>query len=167
MTMMPRVTIYTDGSALGNPGPGGYGTVLMMDEHRKELSGGFRLTTNNRMEILAVIKGLEALQERCHVELYSDSQYVINGIIKGWAKKWKSKGWMRNKTDKAINPDLWDQLLTQVGRHDVAFNWVRGHTGVEENERADRLAVGAAEGNGLTGGLMVDEGYESVNGRMS
>ncbi len=165
--MMPRVTIYTDGSALGNPGPGGYGTVLMMDEHRKELSGGFRLTTNNRMEILAVIKGLEALQERCHVELYSDSQYVINGIIKGWAKKWKSKGWMRNKTDKAINPDLWDQLLTQVGRHDVAFNWVRGHTGVEENERADRLAVGAAEGNGLTGGLMVDEGYESVNGRMS
>jgi ribonuclease HI len=159
----PRVTIYTDGSALGNPGPGGYGTVLMMDDHRKELSGGFRLTTNNRMEILAVIKGLEALQERCHVELYSDSQYVINGIIKGWAKKWKSKGWMRNKTDKAVNPDLWDQLLTQVGRHDVAFNWVRGHTGVEENERADRLAVGAAEASGLA----VDEGYESVNGRMS
>ena len=163
MTTLPHVTLYTDGSALGNPGPGGYGTVLMMDEHRKELSGGFRLTTNNRMEILAVIKGLEALQERCHVELFSDSQYVINGIIKGWAKKWKSKGWMRNKTDKAINPDLWDQLLTQVGRHDVAFNWVRGHTGVEENERADRLAVGAAQGSGLA----VDEGYEAVNGRMA
>ena len=135
----------------------------MMDEHRKELSGGFRLTTNNRMEILAVIKGLEALQERCHVELFSDSQYVINGIIKGWAKKWKSRGWMRNKTDKAINPDLWDQLLTQVDRHDVAFNWVRGHTGVEENERADRLAVGAAQDPGLA----VDEGYEAVNGRMA
>ncbi|MQG75712.1 MAG: ribonuclease HI [SAR202 cluster bacterium] len=163
MTTLPHVTLYTDGSALGNPGPGGYGTVLMMDEHRKELSGGFRLTTNNRMEILAVIKGLEALQERCHVELFSDSQYVINGIIKGWAKKWKSRGWMRNKTDKAINPDLWDQLLTQVDRHDVAFNWVRGHTGVEENERADRLAVGAAQDSGLA----VDEGYEAVNGRMA
>ena len=161
MTTIPHVTLYTDGSALGNPGPGGYGTVLMMDEHRKELSGGFRLTTNNRMEILAVIKGLEALQERCHVELFSDSQYVINGIIKGWAKKWKSKGWMRNKTDKAINPDLWDQLLTQVDRHDVAFNWVRGHTGVEENERADRLAVGAAQGPGLA----VDEGYEASASR--
>jgi ribonuclease HI len=161
MTTIPHVTLYTDGSALGNPGPGGYGAVLMTDEHRKELSGGFRLTTNNRMEILGVIKGLEALQERCHVELFSDSQYVINGIIKGWAKKWKSKGWMRNKTDKAINPDLWDQLLTQVGRHDVAFNWVRGHTGVEENERADRLAVGAAQGAGLG----VDEGYEATASR--
>ena len=161
MTTIPHVTLYTDGSALGNPGPGGYGAVLMMDEHRKELSGGFRLTTNNRMEIMGVIKGLEALQERCHVELFSDSQYVINGIIKGWAKKWKSKGWMRNKTDKAINSDLWDQLLTQVGRHDVAFNWVRGHTGVEENERADRLAVGAAQGAGLG----VDEGYEATASR--
>ena len=161
MTTIPHVTLYTDGSALGNPGPGGYGAVLMMGEHRKELSGGFRLTTNNRMEILGVIKGLESLQERCHVELFSDSQYVINGIIKGWAKKWKSKGWMRNKTDKAINPDLWDQLLTQVGRHDVAFNWVRGHTGVEENERADRLAVGAAQGAGLG----VDEGYEATASR--
>jgi len=161
MTTVPHVTIYTDGSALGNPGPGGYGTVLIMDEHRKELSGGFRLTTNNRMEIMAVIIGLEALRERCHVELYSDSQYVINGIIKGWAKKWKSKGWMRNKTEKTVNPDLWDQLLTQVDRHDVSFNWVRGHTGVEENERADRLAVGAAQASGLA----VDKGYESANGR--
>ena len=163
MTTMPNVTIYTDGSALGNPGPGGYGTVMMMDEHRKELSGGFRLTTNNRMEILAVIKGLEALQERCHVSLYSDSQYVINAITKGWAKKWRSKGWMRNKTDKALNPDMWERLLEQVGRHDVEFNWVRGHTGVEENERADRLAVGAAQGSNLP----VDEGYEAANGRMS
>ena len=161
MTTMPHVTLYTDGSALGNPGPGGYGVVLMMDEHRKELSGGFRLTTNNRMEILGVIKGLEALQERCRVSLFSDSQYVINAITKGWAKKWRAKGWMRNRTDKALNPDLWERLLEQVSRHDVEFNWVRGHTGVEENERADRLAVGAAQGNGLA----VDEGYEAVNGR--
>ena len=158
MSTLPNVTIYTDGSALGNPGPGGYGAVLLMDEHRKELSGGFRLTTNNRMEILAVITGLEALVERCRVTLYSDSQYVVNTIEKGWARKWRAKGWMRNKKEKALNPDLWERLLDLVGQHEVAFNWVRGHDGVAENERADRLAVGAAQGQGLP----PDEGYEAA-----
>ena len=158
MNTLPNVTIYTDGSALGNPGPGGYGTVLLVDEHRKELSGGFRLTTNNRMEILGVIKGLEALAERCRVTVYSDSQYVVNAIEKGWARKWRAKGWMRNKKEKALNPDLWERLLDLVSQHDVAFNWVRGHDGVAENERADRLAVGAAQGVGLP----PDEGYEAA-----
>ena len=159
MANLPKVVIYTDGSALGNPGPGGYGAILMMDHHRKELSGGFRFTTNNRMEILGAIKGLETLTERCQVELYSDSQYVINAITKGWARKWQVKGWMRNKNDKAMNPDLWERLLALVSEHDVKFHWVRGHTGVEENERADRLAVDAAQSQSLP----VDEGYEAIN----
>ena len=161
MTNLPQVVIYTDGSALGNPGPGGYGAILMMGHHRKELSGGFRLTTNNRMEILGAIKGLETLNERCKVELYSDSQYVINSITKGWARKWQAKGWMRNKTEKAMNSDLWERLLVLVAAHEVVFHWVRGHTGVEENERADRLAVDAAQGQVLP----VDRGYEAVHTR--
>ena len=161
MTNLPKVVIYTDGSALGNPGPGGYGAILMMGHHRKELSGGFRFTTNNRMEILGAIKGLETLTERCQVELYSDSQYVINAITKGWARKWRAMGWMRNKTDKAMNSDLWERLLALVGEHEVNFHWVRGHTGVEENERADRLAVDAAQSQVL----QVDEGYEAINRR--
>ena len=133
----------------------------MMGHHRKELSGGFRFTTNNRMEILGAIKGLETLTEPCQVELYSDSQYVINAITKGWARKWRSKGWMRSKTEKAMNSDLWERLLALVSAHDVNFHWVRGHTGVEENERADRLAVDAAQSQVL----QVDEGYEVINRR--
>ena len=133
----------------------------MMGHHRKELSGGFRFTTNNRMEILGAIKGLETLTEPCQVELYSDSQYVINAITKGWARKWRSKGWMRSKTEKAMNSDLWERLLALVSAHDVNFHWVRGHTGVEENERADRLAVDAAQSQVL----QVDEGFEVINRR--
>ena len=151
-----HVDIYTDGACLGNPGPGGYGAILLDGGHRKELSGGFRLTTNNRMEIMAVIKGLEALEERCSVSLYSDSQYVVNAISKGWAKRWKANGWKRNsKGEKALNPDLWDKMLDLCGKHEVTFKWVRGHSGNKENERCDSLAVGGAKMKGLP----ADSGY--------
>ena len=151
-----RVTIYTDGSCLGNPGPGGYGAVLVHDRGRREISGGFRLTTNNRMEILAVIEGLEALAEPCDVTLYSDSRYVVDAMEKGWAERWRVNGWRRNKKERAINPDLWQRLLDLAAKHRVGFRWVRGHAGNRENERADYLAMGAAQGEGLA----IDEVYE-------
>ena len=151
-----QITIYTDGACLKNPGLGGYGVVLLYADHRKELSGGFRLTTNNRMEIFAAIAGLESLKEPCEVDLYSDSQYVVNAISKGWAKRWKTKGWMRNDKDKALNPDLWERLLQLCDRHRVTFHWVRGHSGNVENERCDRLATTAAKGDNLP----EDEGYK-------
>jgi ribonuclease HI len=157
MTQPKEVTIYTDGACLGNPGPGGYGVVLLYGEHRRELSGGFRRTTNNRMEILAAIAGLEALKGRCKVTLYTDSQYLVNTIMKGWAERWKKYGWTRNKKREAArNPDLWERLLELCSKHEVEFRWVRGHSGVEENERADQLSVEAASGKNLA----VDLGYE-------
>ena len=144
------VEIYTDGACLGNPGPGGYGVVLLYGQHRKELSGGFRRTTNNRMEIMAVIKGLEALGEPCSVSLYSDSRYVVDAMSKGWARRWKTKGWVRNsRGGKALNPDLWERMLELCDEHEVAFHWVRGHAGNVENHRCDRLAVDAAKVKGL------------------
>ncbi|MBM2827002.1 MAG: rnhA [Dehalococcoidia bacterium] len=149
------VEIYTDGSCLGNPGPGGYGAVIIYNDHREELAGGFRRTTNNRMEIMAAIKGLESLKDRCRVTLHSDSQYLVNAMSLGWAKRWKSLGWMRNKKDPALNPDLWDRLLALAERHEVQFKWVRGHAGNRENERCDELAVQAA----LKPNLPLDEGY--------
>ena len=161
MTQQPRVTVYTDGSAIGNPGPGGYGVVLIAGERRKELSGGFRLTTNNRMEILAVIVALKALKQPCAVTLHSDSRYVVDAMAKGWARKWRANGWMRNKKERALNPDLWECLLQAVAEHDVDFRWVRGHAGVAENERADRLAVAAAHSPNLP----PDEVYEAENQR--
>ncbi|AEF94692.1 Ribonuclease H [Desulfotomaculum nigrificans CO-1-SRB] len=142
---MKDVVIYTDGACSGNPGPGGYGVVLLYQGHRKELSGGFRDTTNNRMEILAAIVGLEALKESCNVTVYTDSQYLYNAIEKGWAKKWRANGWMRNKKEPALNPDLWDRLLKLMERHNVKFVWVKGHAGHPENERCDQLAVAAAK----------------------
>ena len=142
---MKNVTLYTDGGCINNPGPGGYGAVLIYNSQRKELSGGFRRTTNNRMEILAAIAGLEALKEPCRVTLYSDSQYLVYAIQKGWALKWKSNGWMRSNKEKAINPDLWERLLKLCGIHDVQFSWVRGHAGNRENERCDQLAKAAAQ----------------------
>jgi ribonuclease HI len=157
-TPTKQITIYTDGACLGNPGPGGYGVVLMYREHRREISGGYRLTTNNRMELMAVIVALEALTEVCDVTLFSDSQYVINGIEKGWAKKWASQGWMRNKTDAAVNPDLWAKLLDLCDYHRVFFRWVRGHNGDKENERCDYLATTAAKQPGLP----IDTVYERV-----
>jgi ribonuclease HI len=154
---LKSVTIYTDGACTGNPGPGGYGAVLLYGEHRKELSGGFRLTTNNRMEMMAAIAGLQALNSPCSVTLYSDSQYVVNAITKGWAKKWRANNWMRNKQERAVNPDLWQQLLELCDRHRVTFSWVRGHSGNVENERCDRLAVQASRQPDLP----PDLGYES------
>jgi len=156
---MKQVKLYTDGACSHNPGPGGYGVVLLYDSHRKELSEGFRLTTNNRMEILAAIAGLEALKEPCHVTLYSDSQYLVNAIEKGWAIRWQANGWMRNKKEKAINPDLWERLLELCETHKVKFEWVRGHAGHPENERCDELATTAARSSNLS----VDAGYEQTS----
>ena len=152
-----RVTIHTDGSCLGNPGPGGYGVVLEHNGREKELSGGFRRTTNNRMEILAVIVGLEALMEPCSVTIYSDSRYVVDAIEKGWARRWKANGWMRNKRERAVNPDLWERLLTALEMHDADLRWVRGHAGNAGNVRADKLAVAAANGSNL----LRDDGFEN------
>ncbi len=143
------IEVYADGSCLGNPGPGGYGVVMMHDGHRKELSGGFKHTTNNRMEILAVIKALEAVKERCHVILHTDSQYVVKAINEGWAEKWKSKGWKTAGNKPAMNPDLWQRLLRVCLDHKTEFRWVKGHSGVVENERADMLAKEAAMGPNL------------------
>jgi len=154
---MQNVVMYTDGGCLGNPGPGGYGVVLMCGKHRKELSEGYKLTTNNRMELLACIKGLEALKEPCNVTIHTDSQYVVNGIMKGWARKWRSNGWKRNKKDKAINPDLWGRLLDSCDAHDVTFKWVKGHAGHKENERCDYLANSA----GSRPNLLTDENYSN------
>ena len=153
-----HITIYTDGSSLGNPGPGGYGTVLRYNSHTKELSGGFRCTTNNRMEILAAIEALEALTQPCHVTLHTDSQYLVNSVTKGWARRWQRNGWMRNKKEKAINPDLWERLLTLLKTHQVEFVWVRGHAGNAGNERCDRLAREAAEQPDLP----PDPGYQGT-----
>ena len=153
---MKHVTIFTDGACLGNPGPGGYGVVLLYEGHRKELSGGFRLTTNNRMEILAAVVALEALKEKCRVTLHSDSQYVVNAIEKGWAERWRANQWRRNKREMALNPDLWDRLLNNIARHQAEFRWVKGHAGHPENERCDQLAMAAANGDNLA----VDTVYE-------
>lgn len=136
-----NVTIYTDGACSGNPGPGGYGAILMYGSYKKELSGGEPLTTNNRMELMGVITALSVLNRPCAVDLYTDSQYVVNAIEKGWAKKWQANGWMRNKKDKALNPDLWQTLLELLEKHTVTFHWVKGHATNPYNNRCDELAV--------------------------
>lgn len=135
------VKIYTDGGCSGNPGPGGWGAVLEYGEKHMELSGGEEKTTNNRMELTAVISALKALKRPCKVTLTTDSKYVVDAIQKGWAKKWRSQGWMRNSKDKALNPDLWQMLLEQLEIHTVTFVWVKGHAGHPQNERCDKLAV--------------------------
>ncbi len=152
-----HVTVFTDGACLGNPGPGGYGVILIYEGHRKELSGGFRLTTNNRMEILAAVVALEALKEKCRITLHSDSQYLVNAIEKGWAARWRENQWRRNKREIALNPDLWERLLNGIARHQAEFRWVKGHAGHPENERCDQLAMAAANGNNLA----VDAAYEN------
>ena len=134
------VIIYTDGGCLGNPGPGGYGVVMKYGPHRKEMSGGFRLTTNNRMELMGAIVALEELKTPCKVWLHTDSAYVVNAMEKGWARKWQRNGWRKPDKQPAMNPDLWERLLGQCAVHDVKFVWVRGHNGDVENERCDALA---------------------------
>ena len=147
-----KVVIYTDGSSRGNPGPGGYGTVLMFGPHRKELSEGYRRTTNNRMELLAVIKGLEALKkDGLDVLIYSDSKYVVDAVEKGWLWGWQKKGFKDKK-----NPDLWQRFIPLYKKQRVKFQWVKGHAGIPENERCDELAVEAAMG----ANLQADAGFE-------
>jgi ribonuclease HI len=153
---LKQVEMYTDGGCDPNPGPGGYGVVLLSGGRRKELSGGFRLTTNNRMEIFAAIRGLETLGEPCRVTLYSDSEYLVNAMTLGWAQRWKANKWKRNKREKALNVDLWDRLLAQCERHHVEFIWVKGHAGLRENERCDQLSMAALRQKDLP----IDEGYE-------
>src|SRR5438876_6916622 len=135
-----RVVVFTDGACTGNPGPGGYGVILQYGEHRRELSGGFRHTTNNRMELIAAVKALEALKERCSVTLFSDSQYVVNGIAKGWARNWRAKNWRRSRGQVVPNWELWRELLDLCERHHVQVQWVQGHAGHVENEHCDQLA---------------------------
>ncbi|MDP4119663.1 MAG: ribonuclease HI [Bacillota bacterium] len=141
---MKHVDIFTDGACQGNPGPGGWGAVLKYGGHEKEISGGEKQTTNNRMELTAAIEALKLLKEPCEVSLYSDSQYVCNGLKLGWAKKWQQSGWMRNKKEPALNPDLWQELLDLYDKHKIDVFWVKGHAGHPENERCDSLAVNAA-----------------------
>ena len=144
-----KILIYTDGGAIDNPGPGGYGVVLRYKGHRRELSGGFRRTTNNRMELLACIEGLRALKRRCTVVLYSDSKYVVNGMSKGWAERWQIRGWKLSNDQDVKNADLWQQLVALCQQHEVEFRWVRGHGGNPDNERCDQLAMAAAQGRDL------------------
>jgi ribonuclease HI len=153
---LKHILIFTDGACLGNPGPGGYGVVLLYGARRREICGGFRQTTNNRMELMAAIVGLETLRYRCAVTIYTDSQYVAESIMKGWAARWRANNWKRNEKDRALNPDLWERLLDLCDQHDVRFEWLRGHAGNTENEHCDHLAVSAAQGKELP----ADEGYE-------
>jgi len=152
---MIKITIYTDGSAKGNPGNGGYGAVMMSGKHKKELSEGFRLTTNNRMELLSVIVALESIKNPADVQVFSDSKYVVDSVEKGWVFGWQKKGFKGKK-----NSDLWKRFLLTYPKHTIKFNWVKGHAGNKYNEICDTLAVEAADGNNL----LVDEGYEKVAG---
>jgi len=138
---MKTVTIYTDGACSGNPGPGGWGAILEFNGIEKELSGGEAMTTNNRMELTAVISALEALKEPCIVELYSDSKYVIDALEKGWAVSWRKKGWIKADKKPALNPDLWEKLLQLAETHQLRYHWVKGHAENEKNNRCDQLAV--------------------------
>jgi ribonuclease HI len=147
---MENVTMYTDGACADNPrGNGGYGVLIVYGDQRRELSGGFRNTTNNRMEMYAVIAGLETLDKPCNVTIYSDSKYLVDSIDKGWVYRWKTNNWMRNKKDPALNVDLWKRILDLCQKHTVTFQWVRGHAGHPENERCDKLAVTALKQENL------------------
>jgi ribonuclease HI len=150
-----QIQIFTDGACLGNPGPGGYGAILAWRDNRKEISGGYALTTNNRMEMMALIQALEGLKRPCVADVYSDSKYLCDAILKGWLKGWKKKGWITADKKPVKNKDLWLRLDELLKTHKVTFNWVRGHAGHVENERCDELARRAASSTGL----IKDEGY--------
>lgn len=155
---LKNIEIYTDGACDPNPGgPGGYGAVLIYNGKQKEISGGFCSTTNNRMEIYAAVKGLEALKTACNVTLYSDSKYLVNAMTEGWVKRWKENNWWRNKQEKAVSTDLWEKLLSLCKIHKVEFKWVKGHNGNPLNEKCDHLSVTALKQKNLP----VDEGYEN------
>ncbi|HVK38963.1 MAG TPA: ribonuclease HI [Candidatus Kapabacteria bacterium] len=155
MSDKTHVVIYTDGACSGNPGPGGYGVVLMHGDTRRELSQGYRRTTNNRMELLGVISALESLKRPCRVTLHSDSEYVVNAITKGWLRSWQARGWRKADKKPVLNVDLWQRLVPLLETHDIEFKWVRGHNNDLENERCDELAVAATQ----AGELLVDEGF--------
>lgn len=138
---MKTVTVYTDGACSGNPGPGGWGAILSYNGVEKELSGGEKETTNNRMELTGVIRALQCLKEPCVVELYSDSKYVIDALEKGWVYGWKKKGWIKSDKKPALNVDLWEELLTEIRRHEMHYHWVKGHAANEKNNRCDEMAV--------------------------
>lgn len=142
---MKQITIYTDGACSGNPGPGGWGAILLYGGHEKELSGGEARTTNNRMELTAVITALESLREPCEVDLYSDSKYITDAMELGWARRWQANGWMRNRREPALNPDLWTRLLKLCSTHTVRFHWVKGHASNPYNNRCDSLAVAESQ----------------------
>ncbi len=152
---MKKVLIYTDGSARGNPGPGGYGTLLLSGDNQKKLSGGFKKTTNNRMELMAVIMGLESLNQTCEVEVYSDSKYVINAMTRGWIIGWKSNGWAKKHKQILKNSDLWKRLDKAISLHSITWVWVKGHAGNRYNELCDQLATSAAD----KGDLPPDKAY--------
>lgn len=160
---LPDVIIYTDGACTGNPGPGGYGVVLIAGEKRKEIYGGYRLTTNNRMEMTAAIVALKSLKRNCRVLLHSDSKYLVDSVTKGWVYNWQRKGWMRTNTERALNVDLWKELLPLLKQHKVIFKWVKGHANVTENEVADRLSVRGAEE--AKNSSFIDVVYENENKR--
>lgn len=143
--MRKQVELFTDGACSGNPGPGGWGAILRFGSHERELSGGEKHTTNNRMELTAVIEGLLALKESCDVTLTTDSRYVADGIGKGWAANWKKNGWRKADKKPALNPDLWDELLRLTEIHNLTINWIKGHAGHSENERCDALAVAQSQ----------------------
>ncbi len=151
------IEIYTDGACTGNPGPGGYGVVIVEDGKEKELSGGYRLTTNNRMELIAVIEGLKTLKTPARVRLFTDSKYISDAIQLGWVDIWRAKGWRRTGKGKLLNPDLWKELVELLDQHQVELIWVKGHAGHPQNERCDRLAVQAAQQKNL----LIDSGYET------
>ncbi|PAW63853.1 MAG: ribonuclease HI [Verrucomicrobiia bacterium Tous-C2TDCM] len=154
---MKQIHLYTDGSSRGNPGPGGYGTVVRYGSHTRELAQGFVKTTNNRMEILSAIAGLEILKEPCHVTVHSDSRYLVDAQSKGWVEKWKKSGWRKSDKSAVKNVDLWMRLERAATGHRIDWKWVKGHDGHEMNERCDLLATEAADGK--RGGLLVDEGF--------
>ena len=162
MSKFASVTIYTDGACIKNPGPGGYGVVLDYEGRKRELSQGFRNTTNNRMEIMAAIIALESLTENSRVTVFSDSQYLVKAISDGWVKRWQKRGWKRNNRDMARNPDLWARLVKACEAHEVEFKWIRGHSANPENERCDRLANEAARRPNLS----ADDGYENPPHRL-
>lgn len=142
---LTKVEMFTDGACSGNPGPGGWGTILRSNGIEKEMSGGEANTTNNRMELLAVINGLSALKRKCDVTIYTDSQYVVNGITKGWAQSWKENGWRKKDKKPALNADLWDMLINLLLEHEYSFVWLKGHDGHPENERCDKMAVAESQ----------------------
>ena len=155
-----ELEIWTDGACVANPGPGGYGIMFKCQGQEWEQARGFRLTTNNRMEIMGALVALEALPERCKTIIYTDSEYLVNSIMKGWAKRWRSKDWKRKGSKKAPNSDLWERMLHLCAKHEVELRWVKGHNFNMENDRCDELAESAAR----KPNLRVDRGYESTDG---